>query len=251
MFSISEETKIKRRNRWLNGFNIGRGTAIGLIVLSSSILMGGAFTVLLSDGGKITQWAKLIPEWMQFIEIKDVTILSEMTPEINFIFYAALIFAIVATIITICMLCMMHTSAKEVGENNCKSGILDSLNKKENQTISWLDGKGTPKDPVYVVLKEEYPNGCVVQSKMGKKIMTLTRPVEANGGGYEYEVVKYQNTAKPEITQDGCRADFFKKGDTREDVTVYSFGPDTLIELSGLVFDPHQKQPKERNRSAA
>jgi uncharacterized membrane protein YidH (DUF202 family) len=95
---ISEETKIKSRNGRLYFCNTLMAITISSVVFASSIPAGGAIIWLLLDSSRLTKCAKALPEWKQFIKIGN---LEQFTPEINFLFYASLIFAIAVTAITI------------------------------------------------------------------------------------------------------------------------------------------------------
>jgi hypothetical protein len=242
--------KTKLRNKWLHSGNIFMGATISSIVFASSMPVGGFLTWLLLDDGRLTKLATFVPKWMQFIEIEGLEILSQMTPEINFIFYASLIFAIAVTAATVYMLYKTQANSKEIGENNCKSKILVI---EEKQTISYHNGIHELALRDYVVLREKYPGGCIIKSKSGRKIVTLECcGVKAENGYYEYQVVEYKNTNKPEITKEIFREDFFDKGkNTRNDVTVCSIGPDTLSTLSDIVLEPRKNHQKGKAEAPA
>jgi len=163
-------SKIKSKNKWPYIGNVAMGVAISSMVFTLSMPVGGALTWALLDGPQIAKLVKLIPEWMHFVELEN---LEHFTPEVNFFFYASLIFAITITAATVFMLYKTHKNSKEIGENNCKSRILVT---EEKQTISYItngNGKGTSTDPIYVTLEKRYPGVCIVKSKSGKKIVTL------------------------------------------------------------------------------
>ncbi|WP_341808210.1 hypothetical protein [Wolbachia endosymbiont (group E) of Neria commutata] len=126
------------------------------MIFAFSMPAGEGFIVLLLDNGRITEWAKLIPEWMQFIEIKEVEVLSQMTPEIKFLFYASLFFAIAITVLTVCMLYQMQKNSEKRGQNKCQLKILGSLNQEKKQTITHLDSNGAgKKKQICVGLEQE------------------------------------------------------------------------------------------------
>lgn len=233
--------------------NFAIGTAIFFICTISAIPTGTVLYVAsfhIFGYEAISKITSKLPEFMQFIEV------GSTEPEINSGFYFAVACAIIAAIFIGCALYKMHTNSKEIGENKCVLETLNSFKEEENQTISCYNAEGKIHQN-YVVLYKEYTDGCVVQSKSGKKVVKLKYSGQEEHNtknepiSWSYEVFEYENTEKPKIRKDGFRADFFKEVDARKDVTVYSISPDTFIELSGVVFDTHQKQPKERKGCAA
>lgn len=167
MILINRERKVKFQNGCLLSGNLFMGALISAGVLVSSFAVSAGLLVWVKGFYEIKKWTEYIPKWMQFIEIMD---LREFTPEINFIFYFSLACALLAAAVTILMLYTEHASSKKIGENNYKVGI---LNEERGKTISYLSGKGTSDDPIYVKLEEKYPGGCKVKSKSRKKRLYL------------------------------------------------------------------------------
>ncbi|WCR53647.1 MAG: hypothetical protein PG981_000669 [Wolbachia endosymbiont of Ctenocephalides orientis wCori] len=136
----------------------------------------------------------------------------------------------------------VNQNSKKIGENNYKASI---INIEEKQTILYLSEESSSEGEVYVKLKKKYPDGCIVKSKSGEKIVTLKYIPEEGNNGHKYKVIEYQNTSNsdtsnPEMTKEDFKEDFFERNKTqRRDVSIYSISPATL---SNIVINPHSQK---------
>lgn len=237
ILNTTREARKKRKNTCLYALNISMVVLIAPMVFAFAMPAGAGFIVLLLVNGRIAEWAKLIPEWMQFIEIKEVKMLSQMTPEINFLFYASLFFAIAITVLTACMLYQMQKNSEKRGENKCQLKILESLNQEKKQTITHLDSNSPGEDEkkeVCVALKQEYRNGCIIKNR--DKTARLEYNTFGRNRDHEYEVVECEDIENFE--KDFCGEE------NSEKVTIYGFKPhsNVLSTLSDVIFKARSKE---------
>ncbi|WP_168463800.1 hypothetical protein [Wolbachia endosymbiont of Ctenocephalides felis wCfeT] len=222
------KAKINSKNRRLKAKNVGTDILISITIFAPFMLMGGLIAFLSFDSGKLTKCAKIVPKWAQFIKIEGIT------PEVNFLFYFALAFAIVVTALVICVLYNKHKNSKEMGENNLKLEILSKAEHPEKHEIKKVE-EG------YALLDKRYSGGCIVLSKTGKKAVVLEYVKEEQPGWHEYKVTEYQNREKSNLTVQDFSSDFFIKGNPeRKDITVYEC---TLSLLSNVIIGKHTPSP--------
>lgn len=239
IFNTTREARKKRKNTCLYGLNISMVAIISLKGFALAMSVSAGLILWLSGDGSITKWAKLIPEWMQFIRIEG---LEYMTPEINLVVFASLFFAAVITAFTVCMLYQIQKNSEERGYNKCQLEILESLNQEKKQTITCLYSNGSgEKKKIYVALEKEYPNGCII--KKGDKTARLVYKVPGSEynlpekkPNYEYKVVECEE-------MENFEKDFFGEKKSTE-VTIYGFKPhsNVLSTLSRVIFKTHLKK---------
>lgn len=227
MTLINKKDEIKLRNGWLYAKNTCIGITIFFIYAISAIPTSVALYVAsfhIFGYEAISKITSKLPEFMHiFTGVAD--------HKINSRFYFAVACVVMTVILTGYALDKMNQISKKMGENNYKASIFDI---EEKQTITYLSGKGTFKDPIYVKLEKEYRGGCIVKSDSGEKIVTLEYAgvTGEDSNDHKYKVIEYQNKSRPKIKILKMKEDFFEKNAIqRKDVSTHSISPTTLQDL--------------------